>query len=368
MKKLAIIGASSGQKMLYLKAKENNINVIGFAWENGAICKSLADKFYPISILEMDKIVEICKQEKIDGIISNGSDLTAKVVAYVSEKLHLIGNSYNQLLRILDKKYCRDQSKEVEGLSQIKYFEYDGFPPTFYPCVIKPETGNGKNGVCFVADEFQFSQAIQYAKQATDGIVVIEQYIPGREVSVECISYKGQHYVIQITDKMVLGAPHFVEIGHHQPSSVSECVKRKIYDIIPNLLNAVDFKNGATHIELKVNNQNEIFLIEINPRGGGGEISNQLTFLSTGFDYIQSMIDVALDSFAIPKQIKNISFAGIYFLCNQTKHLLTYFEGDSFEWLYEKVLYHPLDHLTDSTGNYNRDGFIIYKSDHKIEL
>ena len=52
--KLAIIGASTGQLPLTLKAKELGHTVISFAWENGAVCKEYVDKFYPISILEKD--------------------------------------------------------------------------------------------------------------------------------------------------------------------------------------------------------------------------------------------------------------------------------------------------------------------------
>ena len=56
-KKIAIIGASTGQVKLYERARALGYYVIGFAWEQGAVCKSLADKFYPISIIEKDIII-----------------------------------------------------------------------------------------------------------------------------------------------------------------------------------------------------------------------------------------------------------------------------------------------------------------------
>ena len=85
--KLAIIGASTGQLPLCIKAKEMGIQTICFAWDKGAICKDYVDKFYPISVTEKDQIVDVCREERIDGIVSNASDILAEVVAYVSTKL-----------------------------------------------------------------------------------------------------------------------------------------------------------------------------------------------------------------------------------------------------------------------------------------
>ena len=49
--KLAVIGASSGQLPLCLKAKEMGLEVYCFSWPKEAICKDVVDKYYPISIL-----------------------------------------------------------------------------------------------------------------------------------------------------------------------------------------------------------------------------------------------------------------------------------------------------------------------------
>ena len=61
MKKLAIIGASYLQLPLVKKAKEMGLEVHCFAWEEGAVCKEMADYFYPISIVEKEEILKICQ-------------------------------------------------------------------------------------------------------------------------------------------------------------------------------------------------------------------------------------------------------------------------------------------------------------------
>ena len=101
-----------------------------------------------------------------------------------------------------------------------------------------------------------------------------------------------------------------------------------------------------------------LYLIEINPRGGGDEISSQLVQLSTGYDYIRAMIEVALGIFQTPS-INTINHSGIYYLCNQTKDRVEFFKkSDNKSWLVQKdVKNYELD---VATGNYDRNGFIIY--------
>ena len=57
--KLAVIGASYLQQPLVEKAKEMGLEVYCFAWEEGAVCKDIADHFYTISIIEKEEILSI---------------------------------------------------------------------------------------------------------------------------------------------------------------------------------------------------------------------------------------------------------------------------------------------------------------------
>jgi len=217
--------------------------------------------------------------------------------------------------------------------------------------------------VSFVSNKEEFMQAILYAQAASNSDIIVEDFISGTEISVETISFEGRHYVVQITDKVSSGAPHFVELAHHQPSSrLSKSIQRKIYTMIPSLLDAVGFSDGASHIELKIDGE-QIYLIEINPRGGGDYISNRLVELSTGYDFLGAMIDVALGTFH-PSPIKTIAYSGVYFLCEQSSDVLPLFLTDGEGWLVEKK--YDQGHLSKATGNYDRNGYLIYKSNHKI--
>ena len=63
MKKIVIIGANDFQNQLILKAKEMGFETHVFAWQDGSIGERTADHFYPVSIVEIDEILEKCREQ-----------------------------------------------------------------------------------------------------------------------------------------------------------------------------------------------------------------------------------------------------------------------------------------------------------------
>lgn len=362
MEKIAIIGTSVGQRELYKKAKSAGYKTIGFSWDKSPEILQYIDKFYNISIKEKDEIVNLCRKESVHGVVSNGSELTAKISSYVAEQLGLPCTPYKTILNIQNKEWVRRMTQDIIGLSQIHYTIYNNNCTYSIPCIVKPIIGGGKSGVSYVSCPSDFMKAIQYAQSENEQIL-IEDYIDGKEVSVETLSFNGNHYIIQITDKDSSGPPHFVELGHHQPSCISNESKKKIHNIIPIILNKLGFTHGAAHIELKISDSS-IFLIEVNPRGGGDLISTKLVELSTGYDYILAMIQVATGRFTyIP--INKERYSGIYFLTKQTEQMLPSFKtAKQHDWYVEGEI--SSDDLKESLGNAMKNGYVIYKSNHKI--
>ena len=92
-KNLAIIGASYLQLPLIEKAKALGYTTHVFAWAANDVGEAAADHFYPVSIVEKDEILSLCRKIGICGICSIASDLAMLTVNYVAEKLGLPGNS-----------------------------------------------------------------------------------------------------------------------------------------------------------------------------------------------------------------------------------------------------------------------------------
>ena len=367
-KKLVIIGTAEGQKELYIKAKQKGLYTIAFSFNKGCIPSELVDVFYEISILHKDEIVDKCKEIGVDGVVSNGSELTANVASYVADQLGLICTPFSVIDRLQDKSKVRDMTQNIKELQSIHTYIYNSTSPTplFLPCVVKPIAGSSKSGVSFANSIQDFQDAIAYSIDSLDEAPLIEEYVQGKEVSVESISFQGKHYIIQITDKDSSGAPHFVELGHHQPSSFSKEIQDKVRRVLPRILDAVGYISGASHTELKITEDGKIYLIEINPRGGGDGISNHLVYLSTGYDYIGAMIDVAIGDFKVPVLHEN-KCSGVLFLTKQTEHLLPLFKTAKEESWYIDGHVDSFD-LKECTGNASKNGYIIYQSEKRIIL
>lgn len=364
-KSIAIIGGSYLQLPAVQKAKELGYEVHCFAWHDGAVCEEHADYFYPISIVEKEAILKECQRIKIDGITTIASDVAVLTVNYVASQLGLISNP-DEYSEITTNKYLMRECFLQNGIpspcftiaDKSNTYNIEGFK---FPLIVKPTDRSGSRGVEKVLDSLQLEKAINRAKnESFSGTAIIEEYVTGREISVESISYKGKHYILQITDKVTTGAPYFVELEHHQPSSLPVDTQEKVKEIVLNALNALHIQYGASHSELKITEDNEIKVIEIGARMGGDFIGSHLVKLSTGYDFLKGVIEVALGIFREP-QITEKSYAGVYFLCEETKRLLPIIRN------WEKYPEFVLGEITDNQlrtieKSADRNGYVIYKS------
>lgn len=370
MNKLAIIGAGYLQLPLVQKAREMGLETHCFAWEEGAVCKGVADYFYPISIVDKELIYEQCKNIGIDGICTIASDVAAPTVAYVAERLHLIGNSYQSALLANDKHLMRDAFSAAQvpcPKYQVVTAVEDICETPSFPLIVKPVDRSGSLGVCLVTNPSDLVLAVQNAIDLSfNKTAIIEQYIQGREISVEFISYQGRHFPLQITDKITTGAPHFVELEHHQPADLTPSQYEDIFAITTRALMVLGISNGASHTEFRITEEGKIFIMELGARMGGDFIGSHLVRLSTGYDFLQGVIDVALGHFRQPI-VKSNMFAGVYFLCQETEYLYPYFNGQKkLSCAIEKTLTDTC--LKKVCCSADRSGYLIYQDNHKICL
>ena len=93
-----------------------------------------------------------------------------------------------------------------------------------------------------------------------------------------------------MTDKVTTGAPYFVELEHHQPSSLPENIQKRVKEIVLHALDALHIQYGAAHSELKITENDDIKVIEIGARMGGDFIGSNLVQLSTGYDFLQGVV------------------------------------------------------------------------------
>jgi len=330
-KKLLILGGSEFQIPLILKAKELGIitYVVDISLEAPAM--EYADYKYQSSVKDVTKVFDIAKEIMPDGVTVGMVDIAVPACANIIEKLNLHGISVDSSIKATNK------------YEMIKCFEENHVPsPKFqyitsedldkvtkcemnFPVIIKPIDMAGSRGIYLANNNEEFLKALKESSNIGDsGSLLIEEYMVGPEVSVELVISKGIPKVIQITDKTTTGAPHFAEIGHLQPSKLSDETKEQIKRVACAAAKSLGLYNSLGHAELKITNEGPK-MVEIGARAGGDAIGEQLILLSTGVDFGKIAIDIAFGyDIEIPETIHNVSC--IKFIQSK-KGILKSFEG-----------------------------------------
>ncbi|MCQ2183056.1 MAG: ATP-grasp domain-containing protein [Bacteroidales bacterium] len=371
MKKIAVIGASYLQLPLVKKAQEMGLEVHCFAWAEGAVCRDVADCFYPISIVEKEEILQVCRTIGIDGICTIASDVAAPTVAFVAENMGLVSNSY-EAAKNANNKYLMRNLFASAGVpcplyKMVKSAEEAESVDWTYPLIVKPSDRSGSLGVTKITSEDELAPAVEKALSLSfKKEAMVEEFIEGREISVEFISYRGVHYPLQITDKVTTEAPHFVELEHHQPAEFTAEESDRIYSLTKTALNALGLTDGASHSEYKITKEGRIVIMETGGRMGGDFIGSDLVRLSTGYDFLKGVVDVALGEFEAPE--KTISMhSGVYFLCEETKKILPVIGNkEKYPEIVQAEITDP--ELRNVQCSADRSGYFIYQSSSKFKI
>jgi len=300
MKKIVIIGASELQNPLILKAKEMGYETHVFAWECGDVGERTADHFYPVSIVEKERILEACRGIQPDAVATIASDLAAITVNYLANALGLPSNPPETAV-IAANKYAMREAFRAAGIPTPVFAKIGAgddmaaLQDMRLPVIVKPTDRSGSRGIFKLESWDALPQAVAAAVEASfEKKAIVEEYIEGCEYSCECISQNGVHHFLAVTKKFTTGAPHFIETGHIQPSGLDEATCRRVQAHVFRALDALHIRCGASHSEFKIlPDTGEVRLIEIGARMGGDCIGSDLVRLSTGYDFVKMVIQAA---------------------------------------------------------------------------
>lgn len=369
MKRLMILGAGFMQIPVIRKAKELSYHTIVVDYNSHAPGIQYANEFYNISTTDKKEILALAQEKKIDGILTT-SDYPVNVVAYVSrvlglssmsEKLaELCTNKYLQRTYFRENQIRVPEFRLVESLDELNGFDH-------FPCIIKPVDSSASRGVKRVRNwselKDQFAETASYSSL---GKVIVEEFIEGKEYSVESLSQHGEHHIIQITEKQTIGEEkgYFVEDTHIEPARLNGLERRKVEDFVKEVLRKIHVDNCPTHTELKINGDG-IFIIEIACRLGGDYITSDLVPLSTGVDMLENLIKLSLDV-NIEVAIKNKGVSAVQFLNNKNyERCLAFIEGGDPSIVKYEV--HPFEphEIKDSLARF---GYIIFHAANRDEI
>ena len=133
--------------------------------------------------------------------------------------------------------------------------------------------------------------------------------------------------------------------------------------IVLKALDALHIRYGASHSELKITENSDIKVIEIGARMGGDFIGSDLVKLSTGYDFLKGVIEVALGTFEEPKLTEH-KHSGVYFLCKETESILQIIQNaDKYSEIVKAEVTDTTLRNIECSGD--RSGYLIYETSDK---
>jgi len=374
-KKLAIIGASDFQNPLILKAKEMGYETHVFAWQCGDIGEKTADYFYPVSITEQEQILEMCREIAPDGVTTIGSDLGMVTAVYVANGLGLPANSIECEYRA-SNKYAMRQCFKEHGVSVPEFYVTDGqmnmeqIRQMSFPVIVKPTDRSGSRAITKVIRAEELKDAVEAACRVSfEKRAIVEGLIEGKEYSCECISYKGEHKALAITEKMTTGEPHYIETGHIEPAEFSSLtMKMSVLEEVFKALDALGVQYGASHTEFRVSESGKVGIIEIGARMGGDCIGSHLVPLSTGHDFMKMVIHTAVGEKPDMNRISEGGVSRIQFLLKDEDYRKFQKVQKEHPECIKEVSHIDLDLSKPVVDSSSRYGFYIMKFRDKREM
>jgi biotin carboxylase len=173
-----------------------------------------------------------------------------------------------------------------------------------YPCVLKPTVLAASRGVIRADDEAAFVAAFRrieaiLAEPDVSGLgegsdqILVEDFVPGREVALEGLLIGGELHVLALFDKPdPLDGPFFEETLYVTPSRLPEAVQADVAAEARWAARALGLSEGPVHAELRVNDAGP-WVVEVAGRTIGGLCSRTLRF-GTGLTLEELVVRHAL--------------------------------------------------------------------------
>lgn len=371
-KRLLVLAAGILQVPIIKRAHEMGYYVIAADGDPEACGLQYADKSIVANITSEEDMLRVACEEHIDGVIHPCSEVSMNVMGRINDELGLSGISKEQAIRATNKHFMREAFEKggapspksilTESAEDAWNHQQNDFGTD---AILKPSRNSGSRGIAKVTHDIikeEFFKLYNIAlEESRDKSVLIEQFIEGPEFSIEIIVWNGRVNVLAITDKKTTGAPHFVELGHNQPScrTAEEVEVLKAAAIAG--VKALGVNNCACHAEAKLQG-GKAYLMEIGARMGGDFISTVLTRLSTGIDMVAAAIDCALN--IEPDLTPKTEPQGVCvrYFCPKPGKLISISNTEVLEdsRVYDWEIYHKVgDIIPEVTSSLSRSGHVI---------
>ena len=283
MKRILILGAAKNQLPLIQEAALMNYYIVVCDWTENNPGIELAHKHYQVSILDKEACLDIATKENIDGVVSN-YEAAMPIVAYISEKLGLVGNSSIGIENLMSKNSFRKLQKQCglytpnhtisDSFSNIsEIIQTYKFPIIVKPCECSATRGTTKFDNCDSAEiATVFAECCNISR---NGKACIEEYVemPSLEIiDGDVFVYNGHILWNGLFTSIRSSYAPMVPTTQVYPIVLDDKRIQIVKEAVSVIFSNAGVKFGEYNIEMFFDSSDRLFVIEINVRQGGNGI------------------------------------------------------------------------------------------------
>ena len=297
-KKLLILGGTTISLQILYAAKSIGISVYVTDYNEDSPCKKYADKSFMVSATDIESVVELIKEENIDGVLMGYADVLLPYYVEICQRAGLPCYANSKAVEIttdkdLLKRYCIDYNIPVVEEFSLKAVMDN---KVSFPLIVKPVDNSGARGIyiCHNRKEFEhnYLNALCYSKS---GKVLIERLMQGKEATIFYYFHEGKAYLLGIGDRWMyeqnadlLKLP----IGYTFPSKKIEFFLSEQDQNLKRMFHSLNMNEGMVFIQTFLDGDKYI-VYEMGYRLTGS-IEHYLMEAQYGFNHLKAIINFAV--------------------------------------------------------------------------
>lgn len=327
-KKLLILAGASVHCKVVKAAKEMGIYTIvtDYLEPSQSPAKLIADEYWMLDIMDIDGIVNKCKESQIDGVLNFCIDPAQRPYYELCQRLNLPCYTTEEQIKILTnkrafKEYCISHNVDVIPEYSIKDIESDRVN---YPVFVKPAINRGSRGQFVCYNKRDALKALRKSShESADSNVICEKYMKNnQDIGSAFFVVNGEPYLVKFGDRFLGTEDDGLEnlvMCTRLPSYFSDSFELKVISRVKDMIRSMKIQYGPVFLQGFVDGET-VRYYDPAQRMPGGDYDLVLE-KATGFSTVKSMICFALSG-DISKCYGNP--AGCYRLNGSTALLFTF--------------------------------------------
>lgn len=362
MKRVLLLNASYNDEGMLKALKNLGCYVITTGNKPELAGHKFADEYVFADYTDLDQILRIAIDKRVDAICPCANDHGVRVAAYVSEKLGFKGqDTYENTLIIANKDKFKDFAQKNE-IKTPKAYEFDNKEKTLvwaknnkmFPLMVKASDLCGGLGINKANNTEELIKDIENSfDKSLVKRIVIEQFIEGSLHGL-CTYLINKKVVAYSSDsEYCIKNPYKVEM-YKIPGNYIDEVKEDLIKQIEKMANLLDLSDGIFHLQYIYNN-GEAYIIEC-MRRVLGNMYGLLSSRYNGFDWdywqVKAICGFGVEDF--PKNIKQTGCYGFKALLANSDGFIKNSEIDSElekKIIYKRVLHKNGEYIDNYMSN-----------------